>query len=120
MVLRRLVVACLCNLSGRATEVYLHDSPSARWFLRVAVDEAAPDQSALTAARRRIIWQCGKGCLQGMPEELMPQMVGAGSAFGQSKRWSACARRRMCMLLVRIVDGREDESRCGTKSGVGG
>ena len=64
VILKMLVVAFLYNMSERATETYVNDSLSAKWFLGLAVDEPAPDHSTLTAFKRRIIkrggerWSC--------------------------------------------------------------
>ena len=52
VILKMLVVAYLYELSERATEGYVNDSLSAKWFPGLAADEAAPDHSTLTAFKR--------------------------------------------------------------------
>lgn len=59
------------------------DSLSARRFLGLAVNEAAPAHSTLTAFRRRIIHTEGEERLQELLVELIRQAVGAGVEFGQ-------------------------------------
>jgi IS5 family transposase len=82
VILKMLLLSYLYNLSERQTEVYVNDSLSAKYFLKLAVDEAAPDHSTLTAFKRRIVHQGGEGLL----EELLREVVGAarrqGVAFG--------------------------------------
>jgi len=82
VVLKMLVLAYLYDLSERQTEAYVNDSLSGKWFLGLAVDEAAPDHSTLTAFKRRIKEQGGEGCLQELLEEIIVQAARAGVAFG--------------------------------------
>ena len=80
---KMLLLAYLYNLSERQTEVFANDSLSAKCFLGLAVDEAAPDHSTLTAFKRRIIEQ---GQIEQL-EELLCEVVRvartAGIEFGQ-------------------------------------
>ena len=64
VILKMLVLSYLYDRSERETEGYVNDSLSARWFLGLAVDEAAPDHSTLTAFKRRILDRGGEGCLR--------------------------------------------------------
>ena len=82
VILKMLVVAFLYEQSERATERYVNDSLSAKWFLGLAVDEAAPDHSTLTAFKRRIIEAGGEACLQEMLNEITRQALEAGVRFG--------------------------------------
>ena len=82
VMLKMLVMAYLYDLSERNTEAYVNDSLSAKWFLGLAVDEAAPDHSTLTAFKRRILERGGERCLQELLEEIIRQASGAGVAFG--------------------------------------
>ena len=82
VMLKMLVVAYLYDLSERSTEAYVNDSLSAKWFLGLAVDEAGPDHSTLTAFKRRILDRGGERCLQELLAEIIRQASGAGVAFG--------------------------------------
>lgn len=82
VILKMLVLAYLYNMSERATEAYVNDSFSAKWFLGLAGDEAAPDHSTLTAFKRRIIKKGGEQCLQELLGEIIRQAAKAGVAFG--------------------------------------
>jgi hypothetical protein len=52
VILKMLVVRYRYDRSERETEGYVTDSLSAKWFLGLAVDEAAPDHSTLAACKR--------------------------------------------------------------------
>jgi len=82
VILKMLVVAFLYQMSERATEAYVNDSLSAKWFLGLAADEAAPDHSTLTAFKRRIIEGGGESCLQELLVEIIRQATEAGVTFG--------------------------------------
>ena len=82
VMLKMLVMAYLYDLSERNTEAYVNDSLSAKWFLGLAVDEAAPDHSTLTAFKRRILERGGERCLQELLEEIIRQAAAAGVVFG--------------------------------------
>jgi IS5 family transposase len=59
VILKMLLLAYLYDLSKRRTEVFVNDSLSAKDFLRLAIDELAPDHSTLTAFKRRIVRRGG-------------------------------------------------------------
>ena len=82
VMLKMLVLAYLYDLSERRTEAYVNDSLSAKWFLGLAVDEAGPDHSTLTAFKRRILERGGEGCLQELLAEIIRQAAAAGVVFG--------------------------------------
>jgi IS5 family transposase len=82
VMLKMLLLTYLYDLSERQTEVYVNDSLSGKWFLGLAVDEAAPDHSTLTAFKGRIIERAGEGCLRELLEEIIRQAAGAGVEFG--------------------------------------
>jgi IS5 family transposase len=82
VILKMLLLAYLYQLSERATERYVNDSLSAKWFLGLAADEAAPDHSTLTAFKRRIVERGGEASLQGMMREITRQALAAGVEFG--------------------------------------
>ena len=82
VILKMLVVAFLYELSERATEAYVNDSLSAKWFLGLAADEAAPDHSTLTAFKQRIIEGGSEEYLKALLEEIIRQALEAGVTFG--------------------------------------
>lgn len=82
MILKMLLLSYLYNLSERQTEVYVNDSLSAKCFLGLAVDEAGPDHSTLTAFKRRIVEGGGERELQGLLEEVIQMALAQGVAFG--------------------------------------
>lgn len=82
VMLKMLLIAFLYQLSERATERYVNDSLSAKWFLGLAADEAAPDHSTLTAFKRRIVERGGEACLQELLGEITQQALAAGVEFG--------------------------------------
>jgi IS5 family transposase len=82
VMLKMLMLAYLYGLSERATEAYVNDSISGKWFLGLAVDEAAPDHSTLTAFKRRIIEGGGEKRLQELLEEITRQALAGGVEFG--------------------------------------
>jgi IS5 family transposase len=55
LVLKMLLLAYTYQLSERQTETYVNDSMSAKYFLGMALDEAAPDHSTLTKFKERLI-----------------------------------------------------------------
>jgi IS5 family transposase len=82
VILKMLLIAYLYQLSERATERYVNDSLSAKWFLGLAADEAGPDHSTLTAFKRRIVEGGGEACLQEMMREITRQALSGGVEFG--------------------------------------
>lgn len=82
VMLKMLLLAYLYNLSERQTEAYVNDSLSAKCFLGLAVDEAAPDHSTLTAFKRRIVERGKEACLQALLNEIVKQAREQGIQFG--------------------------------------
>jgi IS5 family transposase len=82
VILKMLVLSYLYDLSERQTETYVNDSLSAKWFLGLAVDKAAPDHSTLTAFKRRVEEGGGERCLRELLEEIVRQAIEAGVVFG--------------------------------------
>lgn len=54
VILKILVLSYLYHLSQRQVEAYANDSLSTKWFLGMAVDQAAPGHSTLTKFKERI------------------------------------------------------------------
>jgi transposase len=55
VLLKRLLVAHLYNLSERQTEVVASEGLSIKWFLGLGADEAPPNHSTMTAFKCRLI-----------------------------------------------------------------
>lgn len=81
-ILKMLLLSYLYDLSERQTEVYVNDSLSAKCFLGLAVDEAAPDHTTLTAFKGRIVEGGGEACLQELLAEIVWQAQEQGVEFG--------------------------------------
>jgi len=82
VLLKMLILSYLYNVSERQTETQVNDSLSAKWFLGLAVNEAAPDHSTLTAFKGRIIEQGGEERLKELLDEVIGQAMEAGVKFG--------------------------------------
>jgi IS5 family transposase len=82
VILKMLLLSYLYDLSERQTEVYANDSLSAKYFLKLAVDEAAPDHSTLTAFKRRIVERGGEGLLQELLVAVLQTAQRQGVVFG--------------------------------------
>jgi len=82
VILKMLLLSYLYDLSERQTEVYVNDSLSAKYFLRLAVDEAAPDHSTLTAFKRRIVERGGEELLEELLQEVVRTAQRQGVVFG--------------------------------------
>ena len=82
VILKMLLLSYLYDISERQTEVYVNDSLSAKYFLGLAVDEAAPDNSTLTAFKRRIVRRGGEGLLQELLVEVLQTAQRRGVVFG--------------------------------------
>lgn len=78
ILLKMLVLADLYELSDRATQTYVNDSLSAKWFLGLAVDEPAPSHSTLTAFRKRIARRGGPRFLERLLDQIAEQAARAG------------------------------------------
>ena len=95
VMLKMLVMAYLYDLSERNTEAYVNDSLSAKWFLGLAVDEAAPDHSTLTAFKRRILERAGGGACRSCWKRSSGRRPGREWHWGRSRWWTARTRWRM-------------------------
>ena len=83
VILKMLLLSYLYDLSERQTEAYVNDSLSAKCFLGLAVDEAGPDHTTLTAFKRRIVEGEGEALLQELLTELVCQALDQGIEFGE-------------------------------------
>jgi IS5 family transposase len=83
VILKMLLLAYLYDLSERRTEAFVNDSLSAKYFLGLAVDEAAPDHSTLTAFKRRIVKRGGESLLEELLTEVLQAARRQGVVFGR-------------------------------------
>jgi IS5 family transposase len=82
VMLKMLLLSYLYGLSERQTEVFVNDSLSAKCFVGLAVDEAGPDHTTLTAFKGRIIEQGGEASLLELLAEIVWQAHEQGVVFG--------------------------------------
>jgi IS5 family transposase len=82
VVLKILLLSYLYDLSERQVEAYVNDSLSAKWFLGLAVDEAAPDHSTLTKFKGRIERQGKEALLEELLREVVMMAMRKGVEFG--------------------------------------
>jgi len=83
VILKMLLLSYLYDLSERQTERFANDSLSAKHFLGLAVDEAAPDHSTLTAFKKRIIDNHYIGELEELLKEIVQVAQEREVHFGQ-------------------------------------
>lgn len=82
VVLKMLLIAYLYNLSERQTEQHVNDSLAMKWFLGLAVDEAAPDHSTLSKFRQRLKRNGRADGFEEMLTTIVRQAQQAGVEFG--------------------------------------
>jgi IS5 family transposase len=82
VVLKMLLIAYLYNLSERQTEQHVNDSLAMKWFLGLAVDEAAPDHSTLSKFRQRLKRSGRADAFEEMLTTIVHQAQQAGVEFG--------------------------------------
>jgi len=82
LLLKMLLLAYLYNLSERQTETYVNDSLSAKYFLGLALDEAAPDHSTLTKFKERLIRNQTMSQVESLLAEIVRIAIDKGIEFG--------------------------------------
>ena len=82
VILKMLLIAYLYNLSERQTEEHVNDSLAMKWFLGLAVDEAAPDHSTLSKFRQRLIQNGRAEAFDEMLTAIVRQAQQGGVEFG--------------------------------------
>lgn len=82
VILKMLILSYLYDLSERQVEQYVNDSLSAKWFLGMAVDEAAPDHSTLTRFKGRIERQGKEALLEELLRDVIVMAIAKGVEFG--------------------------------------
>ncbi len=82
MLLKIELVAYLYNLSERQVEEYLNDTLSAKYFVGLAVDQAAPEPSTLTVFRNRLIQRGKQKIFAEMLAEIVQIALEKGIKFG--------------------------------------
>jgi len=74
------LIAYLYHLSKRQVEEYVNENLPAKFFVGIAVDQAAPDHSTLTVFRERLLKRGKLKVYEAMLEEIV-QMIVADAAI---------------------------------------
>jgi len=82
VLLKMLLVAYLYNLSERQVEAYINDSMSAKYFLGLGMDQAAPDHSTLTRFKERMILRKRELKLEQLLADIVQNALEQGIHFG--------------------------------------
>jgi len=82
LLLKMLLLAYLYKLSERQSEAYVNDSLSAKYFLGLALDEAAPDHSTLTKFKERLIRNNTIQQFESLLTEIVQMAMEKGIEFG--------------------------------------
>jgi len=82
VLLKMLLVAYLYDLSERQTESYINDSMSAKYFLGLGMDQAAPDHSTLTKFKERILQRQRMLKLEQLLADIVQTALEKGIKFG--------------------------------------
>ena len=82
LVLKLLLISYLYNVSEREVERLADENLMVKWFLGLAVDEAPPDHSTLTAFKERLLknrgWETLQSIFDGMLNEASQQGIQLG------------------------------------------
>ena len=79
---KMLLLSYLYNLSERQTEEFANDSIAARYFLGLAGHQSAPDHSALTVFKQRIIARVGPKAFEEQLQRIVRLAKEKGIQFG--------------------------------------
>jgi transposase, IS5 family len=82
MLLKMELIAYLYNLTERQVEVYINENLPAKYFIGLAVDQAAPDHSTLTVFRERLVKRGRHKVFQDLLEEIVQIALRSGIRFG--------------------------------------
>src|SRR5688572_7233639 len=83
LILKMLLVSYLYDLSERQVEEYVNDSLSAKNFLGLAVDEAAPDHATVTLFKNRLLARKGEKVFEQLFERVLRIAKEKGISFGR-------------------------------------
>ena len=83
LILKMLLLSYLFNISERQVEEVVNDSLSAKWFVGLAANEAAPDHASLTVFKNRLIEAGGMKAYQELFDEIIKLAQGKGVKFGK-------------------------------------
>lgn len=83
LIFKMLFLSYLYNVSERSMEELADLNVLVKWFLGLAVDEAASDHSTLTAFKRRLLQDGGWKVLQGSFVEMIREGMRRGLQFGE-------------------------------------
>ncbi len=82
MVLKMELIAYLYNLTERQVEVYINENLPAKYFVGIAVDQAAPDHSTLSVFRERLVKRGRQKVFEDLLEEIVQLALHQGIRFG--------------------------------------
>jgi len=83
LILKMLLLSYLFNISERQVEEVINDSLSAKWFVGLAANEAAPDHATLTLFKNRLIEAGGIKAYQELFDEIIEIAQNKGVKFGK-------------------------------------
>ena len=83
LILKMLLLSYLYNLSERQTEDLVTYHLPAKWFVGLAVDEAAPDHATLTLFKNRLLARKGEGVFQELFRDIVDLAQKRGIRFGR-------------------------------------
>jgi len=82
VILKMLLISYLYNLSERQTEMYVNENMPAKYFVGMAIDQAAPDHSTMTYFKKRLIANGNLGIFEMMLAEMIQIGLEKGIEFG--------------------------------------
>jgi len=85
LVLKMALFAFLYNLSDRQVEGYVNENLPAKYFVGLAVDEQAPNHSALTVFCERLVQRGKEKAFEEMLEEIIQIAMKKGIVFGSTQ-----------------------------------
>lgn len=83
LVLKMLLLGYLYDLSERQTEDLVNYHLPAKWFVGLAVDEAAPDHATLTVFKQRLVARKGEQVFAHLFHGVLQQAQGRGIRLGR-------------------------------------
>ena len=82
MILKMELIAYLYNLTERQVEVFINENLPAKYFVGLAVDQAAPDHSTLSVFRERLVKRGKQIVFEVLLEEIVQLALSKGIRFG--------------------------------------
>jgi len=83
LILKRLLLSYLYNISERQTEVVVNENLPVKFFVGLAVDEKSPDHSTLTRFKKRLIENAGIRAYEALFDEIIKIAQEKGIKFSK-------------------------------------